>query len=286
MKVCGFAFIRNGVKFDYPFKEAFLSILPLCDEMLVAVGQSEDDTLAVVRSLDPKIKVIETVWDEQLTTGGKVYAAETDKAFQAIADDFDWAFYIQGDEVVHEQYLPVIKKAMEHYVDDAKTDGLLFNYKHFFGSYDYVGAKHSWYRREIRAVRNNKKIYSYRDAQGFRKDDNKKLNVRLIDAWIYHYGWVRTPQAMQDKINASRKLYIGGDATGNVTYHYNEAHEPVIKFDGSHPLLMQERIQHRNWNFIPDTKLHYASKKDWLKRQVANLTGWIPGEYRNYKLVK
>ena len=111
MKVCGFSFVRNGVKFDYPFEEAIRSILPLCDEFIVAVGKSEDDTLEKIRSIDPKIKVLETTWDESLRKGGEVFAAETNKAFQAIPPDFDWAFYIQGDEVVHEQYLPVIKKS-------------------------------------------------------------------------------------------------------------------------------------------------------------------------------
>src|SRR5690606_7594417 len=117
MKVCGFSFVRNGVTYDYPFKEAYQSILPICDSMVVAVGQSTDNTLEVVKSIDPKIKVIETTWDDTKRDGGRVLAIETDKAFQAIPAEFDWAFYIQGDEVVHESYLPVIKEAMEKYLN-------------------------------------------------------------------------------------------------------------------------------------------------------------------------
>src|SRR6187399_170661 len=113
MKVCGFSFVRNGVKFDYPFEEAIRSILPLCDEVIVAVGNSEDSTAERVKAIDPKVKVIETVWDETLREGGKVLASETNKAFAAISSEYDWAFYIQGDEVIHEKYLPVIRKAME-----------------------------------------------------------------------------------------------------------------------------------------------------------------------------
>ena len=286
MKVCGFSFIRNGIKFDYPFREALLSIIPLCDEVIVAVGKSEDHTLEAVRSLHQKIKVIETLWDESLKVGGKVLAVETDKAFQAIAADYDWAFYIQGDEVLHDQSVAVVRKAMEENLHNKKIDGLLFNYLHFFGSYDYVGAKFSWYRREIRVIRNNKKFYSYRDAQGFRKDDNEKLNVKLIDAWIYHYGWVRTPEAMQRKLNSSIRLYGGESATNKVEFEYTESHEPVIKFEGTHPQLMQKRIEQRNWNFIPNEKLQTLSFKERLKRTIAGLTGWIPGEYRNYKLLK
>ena len=200
MKVCGFSFVRNGIKFDYPFAEAIRSILPLCDEVIVAVGNSEDNTLETIESIDPKVKAIQTVWDENIREGGAVFASETNKAFQAIPAEYDWAFYIQGDEVIHEKYLPVIKKSMEDNLQNKKVEGLLFNYQHFFGSYDYVGAKYSWYRREIRIVRNQKDIFSFRDAQGFRIGDNRKLHVKLIDAYVYHYGWVREPTALHKKI--------------------------------------------------------------------------------------
>ena len=108
MKVSGFTFIRNAIKYDYPVVEAIRSILPLCDECVVAVGQSEDGTRALIESIDPdKIRIIDTVWDDSLREGGAVLAQETDKAFRAISQDADWAFYIQGDEVVHEDDLSV-----------------------------------------------------------------------------------------------------------------------------------------------------------------------------------
>jgi glycosyltransferase involved in cell wall biosynthesis len=290
MKVCGFSFVRNGVRFDYPFKEALLSIVPICDEIIVAVGKSDDTTLEEVRSLHPKIKVIETVWDDSLKEGGKVYAAETNKAFQSIPAEYDWAFYIQGDEVVHEKYLPAIKKAMEDNLQDSRVDGLLFNYLHFYGSYDYVGAKHTWYGREIRIIRNRKDIYSFKDAQGFRKDDDKKLQVKLIDAYIYHYGWVREPNAMLKKIASSETLYRGGEIDEkkieNKQFEYDKMEEPVTKFTGTHPQVMQARVKRKNWNFKPDPNYQYASLKDWFKRTVGKLTGWIPFDYKNYKIIK
>lgn len=107
MKIAGFTFVRNAIKFDYPIIEAITSILPICDEVVVAVGNSEDDTLGLIKSINsPKIKIIETIWDDSLREGGRVLAVETDKALAAVSPDVDWCFYIQGDEVVHEQYLP------------------------------------------------------------------------------------------------------------------------------------------------------------------------------------
>jgi glycosyltransferase involved in cell wall biosynthesis len=290
MKVCGFSFVRNGVKFDYPFEEAIRSILPLCDEVIVAVGNSEDNTLERVRSIDPKVKIIETVWDETLREGGRVLASETDKAFAAIPSGYDWAVYVQGDEVIHEKYLPVIRQAMEDNVNNKSVDGLLLKYQHFFGSYDYVGEKHSWYRREIRVIRTRKDIFSYKDAQGFRIKPNEKLRVKLIDAYVYHYGWVREPGALQEKENTKIKYYkndtwIKNSSSKNDKYEYDTKREPIRKFIGTHPAVMKKRIERKNWEFNPDLSLKYASSKDRLKRVIGRLTDWYPGEYRNYKII-
>ena len=287
MKICGFSFVRNGVKFDYPFEEAIRSILPVCDKVIVAVGNSEDNTLEIVQSIDPKIEVLKTFWDDSLREGGRVLALETDKAFQAIPLDYDWAFYIQGDEVIHEQYLPAIRKAMEDNLDNQAVDGLLFNYTHFFGSYDFVGLTYSWYRREVRIVRNRKDIFSFRDAQGFRKSPNEKLRVKLIDAEVFHYGYVKEPVALQLKQTSMIEHYHDDKWIRNFfqpkeSYQYEGAPEPVKKFEGTHPAIMKERIERKNWPFTPYPK-KYASNKDKFKRLMLKWTGWYPGEYRNYK---
>jgi hypothetical protein len=193
MKVSGFTFIRNGLKFDYPFVESINSLLPLVDELVVCYGQSDDATLAALQNINnPKIKIIHSVWDESLRQGGKVLAVETDKALQATAADADWLFYLQGDEIIHEKDYEAIKAAMAKYNNNNQVEGLLFNYLHFYASYKYLGDGRRWYDKEIRIIKNNKNIKSYRDAQGFRLN-NKKLTVKPINASIYHYGWVKNP---------------------------------------------------------------------------------------------
>ena len=179
--------------------EAIRSVLPVCDEFIVAVGNSEDDTRNLIISIgDPKIRIINTVWDDSLREGGKVLALETNKAFDAISPVSTWAFYIQADEVIHEKFLPAIRTAMEKWESDPKVEGLVFDYTHFWGSYQYIGDSRKWYRREVRVIRNDKVIRSYLDAQGFRKD-GRKLFVAPVDAVVYHYGWVKPPEAQQAK---------------------------------------------------------------------------------------
>ncbi|HRT81020.1 MAG TPA: hypothetical protein P5538_08795, partial [Bacteroidales bacterium] len=160
MKVCGFSFIRNAIKYDYPVIEAISSILPVCDKFIVAVGNSEDNTRKLIENIDKdKIIIIDTIWEDSLREGGRVLALETNKAFQSIPEDFDWCFYIQGDEVVHEKYLEKIYESMLKYNNNKNIEGLLFKYLHFYGSYDYVGTSYRWYRNEIRIIRNEKTIF-------------------------------------------------------------------------------------------------------------------------------
>src|SRR5215467_2987830 len=132
MKVTGFTFIRNAVKFDYPIVEAISSILPLCDEVVVNIGKSDDGTEELIRSMaSPKIRIYHSQWDDSLREGGAVLAAETNKAFDHVPGNSDWCVYIQGDEVIHEKYYPSIREAMEKYKDDPRVEGLLFKYLHF-----------------------------------------------------------------------------------------------------------------------------------------------------------
>lgn len=292
MKVSGFTFVRNAIKYDYPVVEAIRSILPLCDEVVVSVGNSDDDTLGLIQSINsPKIRITHSVWDDDLRKDGRVLAVETDKAYAAISPDADWAFYIQADEVVHEEGYDTIRNAMVKYKDDTRVEGLLFNYVHFYGSYDYVGDSRTWYQHEIRIIRNDKRIRSYRDAQGFRKD-NEKLQVKAVDAAIYHYGWVKDPYLQAKKTTNSLQLYNGEneiairEKASQELYDYNNI-DSLEHFHGTHPQVMLERISQKNWNFSFDTsrkkfrKVKYAILY-WIEKK----TGKRLFDYRNYKLIR
>ncbi|MBK9338391.1 MAG: glycosyltransferase family 2 protein [Lewinellaceae bacterium] len=290
-KVAGFTFIRNALIYDYPVVEAITSILPVCDYFVVAVGKSDDDTLGLVRSLgDPRIHILETEWDDSLGAGGRVLAEETNKAFDAIPPEYDWCFYIQGDECVHENDLPAIRAGMERRLDDPETEGLLFRYRHFYGSYDFIGASHRWYRREVRIIRNDKRIRSYRDAQGFRIGGEAKLRVRLLDAHIHHYGWVKHPAAQQRKQLNFNRLWHSDEKVRDMVaasdvYHYDGS-EPLERYAGTHPAVMLPRIRAANWQYEGDPAGVRWSWKDRLSRFMEQQTGWRPGEYKNYKLLR
>jgi hypothetical protein len=286
MKVCGFTIVRNAVKYGYPVVESIKSILPVCDKILVAVGNSDDCTLDLIKSInDEKITIIETVWDDTLREGGRVLAMETNKAMDAIPDDYDWCFYIQADEVIHENNYQTIRDAMKQWLDVQEVEGLLFKYLHFWGTFGYTGINRQWYRHEIRVIRNDKQIRSYRDAQGFRKNNNK-LKVKPIDANIYHYGYVRPPSVMKEKMKEFSSLYHSDEDLQKEierisNFNYEEV-DAVRRFTGSHPAIMKNRIDEQEWSVNIDEKKIKMSIKDKLLYVLERFSGYRFFEYRNY----
>ena len=289
MKISGFTIIKNAVINDYPVKEAIESILPVVDEMIVSIGKSEDETESLIRSIkSDKLKIFHSEWDPALREGGKILAVETDKAFQHIGADSDWAFYIQADEVVHEQYHKEIREAAERYLDDNKVDGLLFHYLHFYGTYDYVGDSRKWYNREIRIIRNDKSINAFKDAQGFRRN-GQRLPVKQINAWVYHYGWVKSPQQMKMKMYQTGKLWHSDEEMNSFLqssdiFDYNDF-DSLNKFEGTHPQVMKQRIVNKNWDISLDVRQKKFSFKNRLLYWIEKKTGKRLFDFRNYKII-
>lgn len=301
MRISGFTFIRNGLKLCYPFLESIQSALPICDEFIVAVGNSEDGTReAIVRLHDPKIKIIDTVWDDQLRTGGKILAQQTDIALTAISGD--WGFYLQGDEVVHELDLPKIVAAAEKYQHDTSTDGLLFSYYHFYGNYHYISRPKTrgTYPFEVRMIKKSPLIRSFRDAQGFRKFSSAaamnqlvtpgKLNVRKIDARIYHYGKVRGPKEELERLKDFHKLWHDDEwmrsYAPNLDSFAYQPDYPLVAFTGTHPAVMKERIQRLDWDFRYDPSSVRVPLRHRLMNILERSTGLRPFDFRNYKILQ
>jgi hypothetical protein len=288
MKISGFTIIRNAVKNGYPVVEAITSILPVVDDMIVLVGDSDDGTEALIRGIgSAKIRIHHSVWDPAVLKGGEILAIETNKAFDLVPGDSDWAFYIQADEVIHEQYHDAIRKAAMQYKDDPRVEGLLFNYLHFYGTYDYVGDSRRWYNKEIRVIRNDKSIRAYRDAQGFRKAGHK-LRVKQIDAFVYHYGWVKSPAQMLEKQRNFVKLW--SDETqlrslaGQELFDFSQF-DSLRKFTGTHPAVMHPRIAAQNWQVDLDISRKNFSLKNRLLYRIEQRTGRRLFDYRNYKVI-
>jgi hypothetical protein len=290
MKVTGFTFIRNAIANDYPVVESITSVLPLCDEFVVALGNSTDETADLIRSIKTdKIRLIDTVWDDTLKEGGQVFAEETNKALNAISADTDWMIYIQGDECIHEKHYDTLRAEMRDNLADDRIEALLLKYKHFYASYDYIAESRRWYRREVRILKNLNGIRSYRDAQGFRIN-GRKLRVKLIDAYVYHYGWVKTPEALQGKVRNFNKFYqtdewVEQNFPPQKSFDMRNA-DRLVKFTDTHPKVMSDRVLATNWEYEDDltkktTKMNLRRR---ILQKIEDVTGIRLFEYRNYKI--
>jgi glycosyltransferase involved in cell wall biosynthesis len=293
MKISGFTFIRNGLVLGYPFVPAIRSILPLCDEVIVNVPRSTDGTLDAVRQIDdPKIRILESEWDESQRTAGLAMSHHTNLALRECTGD--WCVYIQGDEVLHEDTLPLMRAAMQREVNHPAVQGLLVDYTHFYGSYWTYAYSFGWYQREVRVVRRDSKIQSRGDAQGFRTVDNEKLWVKRSGGKYFHYGHALSPE--QAKIKRENFLKLSRDdetvsqEIKNRPEQFYDEDQKVKKFTGTHPAVMRDIVSAANWTYTsraPLIRFGRAYRRSYFWEDVAmivkRLTGLTIGVHRNYR---
>jgi hypothetical protein len=317
MKISGFTFVRNADKLYIPVKESILSILPLCDEFVIALGNNDpdDQTEALIDSIaSDKIKIVRTQWNSEKYPRNTEYARQTDIAMKHCSGN--WLFYMQSDEAVHEKDHNEIKEAMKRYADDERVEGFLFNYKHFWGDYWHVHNSHSWYKKEMRIIRNKPGIHSWKDAQSFRmyetfaEDDyreyqrsegTRKLRVVQLKASVYHYGYARPPHVMSGKRKKTFATYHGAEKSRKMlsdlkdNFDYGPL-DRVPKFTGTHPAVMQAWIKRFDWagqlqksgKPRTDRKPHAHEKLkyrvlSWVENNVMN--GKTLFDFQNYELI-
>lgn len=296
-KISGFSLVRNGVKFEYPFLEAWRSILPVVDELVLNIGKSDDDSLEQAQRFareegQGKVRIIETEWplnDPEKKKSGLILSEQTNIALEAC--QYDWCFYIQADEVIHEEDVGRIRQSVE-LAALHQRDAVVFEYLHFYGSFDVVQKTRSAYRREMRIIRKSSGAKSVGDAQSFRKTHDEKLNAVLSKARIFHYGWVRTPEAMKEKTFFMDQLYHGSSTQDDSTPHSQENYRykrfwGLKQYRGSHPVVMRERIAKRGWAWDLKNSETVFTLPDVKKAALdlyESLTGHRPFEFRNYRI--
>ena len=306
---------KNADKLFYPIKPAIMSILPIVDEFIIALGDcdTDDNTRKEIESISsPKIKIIDTVWDINKYSRGTENAHQTDIAKSHCSGD--WLFYLQADEVIHEKYLDEIKNKCEKYLNDKRVEGFLFDYKHFWGDFNHYHNSHGWYRKEIRIIRNNPEIHSWESAQSFRRIPNfdgvdyrqqegtYKLKVIQLNAEVYHYGWVRPPQLMKNKTKALATIHKGEkvveemDKAKKFDFDYGPLNK-LPEFNDTHPEVMKDWIKKFDWQnelqYSGKVKNRIKHKHEKPKYRIATFieqkifNGKISlGEFKNYILLK
>jgi len=274
MKISGFTFIRNGTLLGYPFIESILSALPICDEFIVAVGDSEDDTLARIQAIgSDKIRIIPTQWNEKMQDRGFVYAQQ--KMIAQYNCTGNWALYLEGDEVLHEDDLPKIKASMEKHLNNPEVEALAFDYHHFFGSPNWVAVSPAWYRQECRIIRNTIRSWAPDGLYFVVMDKNKKgryPRAASVGAPIYHYGHVRSVEAMRKKNERVGKYWNHDHPLFN---GYQIDPQTLEPFSGNHPEVLSNWLRNEAEKDFTPNQDHQLTQREKKHRIKSSLEKWF-----------
>jgi hypothetical protein len=277
MKISGFTFLRNGTLMGYPYLESIKSILPLVDEFVVNVGAGNDDTYErIVAIADPKIRIIRSQWNEGMHAKGFVYAQQ--KMIAQYNCTGDWAFYLEGDEVLHENDLDRIRDSMLLHLPNPKIEALAFHYHHFYGTPHQVATSAAWYRNEVRVIRNTIRSYAPDGLYWVVMPSHRRGRFPYAahtGAHIYHYGWARSAARMAEKI---RRVAQYWDGVAAPTFDYGNIDSKILTpFSGSHPKIIEEWLKNEaEHNFSPnqDYRLSRRDKKHRISMQLEKWFGW------------
>jgi hypothetical protein len=298
MKLSGFTFVRDAVKCEYPAVESISSILPIVDEFVVNIGLPDiDGTVDLIQSIkDPKIKIIQNQWNPNLRTGGYVFAQQTNIAlFNCMGK---WAFYLQTDEVIHEEDHSIIMDYVDRYIDDDRVEGLALKQLNFWGDYQTVLSVYpKWERRRCWIVKPHRFILSAGDAARFTvhpkfKENGRRLRAVEMDARLFHYHGIKSKKGLESKYRSARQYWGEGRVSDQeVDFYKFYPRQFVSEYQGSHPKVMEDLIRKH------ESKLDHSSpqwrmeltpteKKQWRKHKFLQ---YLPERFavkRRYELVK
>lgn len=274
MKVSGFTFIRNAVRYQFPVVECIRSVLPMVDEFVVAVGDSDDGTEELIRSIgDERIVVVPSRWNPNLRTGGYVLAQQTNVALFSCTGN--WAVYIQGDEAIHERDHGHLRKLMEKYADDDRVESLALHRMNFVGDYRTV------YEPAddlcVRIVKPHRFVLSRGDAAGFTvhpkfKERGRRITTVDTGTPIFHYMDIRTPEGYLAKNTASHLLWqeYGPRGVASFDEHFQGAYARrfLKRYDGTHAAPLGERISAHGYSFDIDSPKVRTKLTRWERKLI------------------
>jgi glycosyltransferase involved in cell wall biosynthesis len=295
MKVSGFSFIRDGVRLGYPFEESIRSALPVCDEFIVAVGASDDGTWERLQAMDePKLKLLPTQWNEQCRRHGFVYGQQ--KMIAQYNCSGDWAFYLEGDEVLHERDHERLRAAMHHYLDDDAVEVLAFDYYHFYGDARHLHVSSQAYRRAARIIRNRLRslapdglywvMIKDRTWHGGRnKRRTRYPRAAALNIPIYHYGNARDARFLKIKAATGNQYWatdVFYDIYGDIDPHQ------IGPFEGDHPAVMASWLQTHASPGFEFNPAHRLTRRERKHRVLAKLEKRLGRDFskRHFKVIR
>jgi glycosyltransferase involved in cell wall biosynthesis len=293
--VSGLTIIRNGVKLNYPFMEVIRSALPICDEYIVVAGDSDDETLVQLATLnDERVKIIHTKWSPLVTPQKCLLAQQTNIGLAYCTGR--WCLFQQGNEVLHEKDLPNLRKLMETHADNQEVEAMLVERLTFWSDFNhFVAAYPRRHKYTARIIRPNIGTYSIRDGMSFAIFDNFSTHGRYprsIDtgADLYRYDYVHSVEQQERKFSEAVHRSGTGIKANDDYFYQNYPRQFIALFTGTHPAVMKARQNaHSDQNRLDlelsRTRLTLRERKRLLESHIYNRFG-LPESSRNrFKLI-
>jgi hypothetical protein len=199
----------------------------------------------------------------------------------------DWAFYLESDEVLHEDDLDKIVDVMRRYKDDPKVEALAFDYLHFYGNKNTYIDSPGWYRREVRVIKNSIRTIAPDGLFWSVLTSNRRCkypNAVLTGAKIYHYGWIRDEKKMNLKFKKVKRYW----KSEYKPIDYTQIDRAILReFKGKHPKVIENWLPEAEGVFQanPNYKLSRRDKKQRFKAKIENLFN-LDLSKKHFRLVK
>jgi glycosyltransferase involved in cell wall biosynthesis len=217
MTLAGILCVRNGTELDYCWKEAAMSLLGVCDELVLCDSDSTDDTRNLMddwAARNPKITLCNFPWTDPERTNRwwpdfLNYARQHAKS--------EAVFFLDADEVLHEHSYAEVRERINrseaffvhrhNFWRDSRSlipEGVCCGTKVLRG-----GPKNFWYPSD------------YPDPDG--RDNEILARAVQSNVQIMHYGFLRKREAFFKKARTVQKIWVGS---------YDPRLEAAEKFDG------------------------------------------------------
>lgn len=245
----GFGFIREGIKYDYCFRQSIESLCECCDEVSIVCDQlTTDGTLEVLWELENKYENLNLwtmppfMWDAMK---GKTKLAN----FQNIAAmclHTDYQLLVQADEVIHPDSYFAIRQAME-----TGSEGFLCERVNLWGSPNtMLVVPQNRQPCSTSVIRLTKRGYwCYDDGESIAAPATMEFRDRIK---IIHYGFVRKREVMKAKI-INMQEGVFAMAGHDPKLDQCEVFDSKLWFDGAdlapidfeHPAIMKDWVAQR-----------------------------------------
>ena len=249
-----------GEAFDFTWKEAVQSLLPICSEVVLSIGSGGDDNteeLALAwAQREPKIKVVIYPWPNPVADIDW-WVTWINQARQHLKTDF--MFQLDADEVLAEWSYPEVREFIQSQSGELKpgnkqATGIVTRYNFWRDHRHLIPKGHCCGWRVIRLAPTG--LWLGSDAphplaqEAMARSENTGIE-------IFHYGFLRRHEALFEKGRANGMYFFGNvdarvEASAKEGAKWMEGNpfewcNSLDDYKGEHPEIAKPWLVERGW---------------------------------------